>query len=254
VSFILDALRKADQQRQRHATPTLLTVQASAVTRKRPAYLAYIFFAAILVGAGLVIGWLRPWQSPPAKTESVVVTPIESTQPKSPPPTSITNEPAPAPSAVAQQPNPDVGTQSAAQTSPVAPTAAAPSSTPESKRDVPARAKPQAEAPARESNTTTGKATASTPEKLAYTPAGDAPSTQPVIPIADLPQAIRQELPAMTISVHAWSSNPAGSMIGINYKILREGDQVAPGLMLDQITQEGAVFTYKGYRFSRGLK
>jgi general secretion pathway protein B len=250
MSYILDALRRADQQRQRHAAPTLLTLQPSAVTRKRPAYLTYLFLAAVLIGAGLVIGWLRPWQPQQARTESVVVKP-ESTSPKS-----SANEPAPAPPVVAQQPNPEPGAQSATQPMPAgpAPSAIGPMPNTGSKPEVQARARPEADAPPRESSTTSNKTTTSLPERLAYTPAGDAPSAQPVIPIADLPQSVLQELPAMTISVHAWSGNPGGSMIGINYKIFREGDQVAPGLKLEQITQEGAIFTYKGYRFSRGVK
>ena len=42
-------------------------------------------------------------------------------------------------------------------------------------------------------------------------------------------------------------------MVGINDKLLREGATLPPGLMLEQITPEGMVFAYKGYRFRRGL-
>jgi general secretion pathway protein B len=245
MSYILDALRRADQQRQRHAAPTLLTLQPSAVMRKRPAYLVYILLAAILIGAGIVIGWLRPWQTPQAvRTEAVVVKPVEATQPQS----------APAQSAVAPQPNPNPEpvTQSAPQPAPAV-SEAAPTAKPESRPETRMPAKAVTGMPMRDANTTAGKTTASPSDRLAYTPAGDAPE-QPVIAMADLPPAVRGEIPAMAISVHAWSSNPSASMISINYKLLHEGDQVAPGLMLEQITQEGAIFTYKGYRFSRGLK
>jgi len=81
MSYILDALRKSDQQRQRSAPPTLLTLQPSAVVRKRPAYLAYGLVAVALVGAGVVIGWLRPWQTEqtvPARPATVAAGSIES--------------------------------------------------------------------------------------------------------------------------------------------------------------------------------
>jgi len=36
--------------------------------------------------------------------------------------------------------------------------------------------------------------------------------------------------------------------------MLREGDKVAPGLKLEQITPEGMISGYKGYGFRRGVK
>jgi general secretion pathway protein B len=83
--------------------------------------------------------------------------------------------------------------------------------------------------------------------------AGSAPA-QNVISMAELPLALQQELPAMTISVHAYSGNPRDRMVGINNRMLREGDDVVPGLKLEQITPEGMIFGYKGYSFRRGVK
>jgi general secretion pathway protein B len=69
-----------------------------------------------------------------------------------------------------------------------------------------------------------------------------------------LPLALQQELPPLTISVHAYSGRPGDRLVGINNRMLREGDSVAPGLKLEQITPEGMVFGYKGYSFRRGVK
>jgi hypothetical protein len=63
MSYILDALRKSDQQRRRGAAPTLPLGQATAVAPKQPALLIYGLLAAVLLGAGMAIGWLRPWQA-----------------------------------------------------------------------------------------------------------------------------------------------------------------------------------------------
>jgi general secretion pathway protein B len=203
MSYILDALRKSDQQRRRDAAPTLLTLQPSAVVRKkRPGLLAYGLLMVVLVGAGIVIGWLHPWQSEQA---------------------------APAPTAMAPQP------------------------APEPKPELPANAKPQTDGAPSETNVTAPGRTAAPPERRVDIAAADA-AGETVISMEQLPLAIRQGLPAMTISVHAYSGNPRNRMIGIGSRIFREGDAVAPGLQLEEITPDGMIFGYKGYRFRRGVK
>jgi len=202
MSYILDALRKSDQQRRRGAAPTLLTLQPSAVVRKkRPGLLAYGLLAVVL-GAGVVIGFLRPWQ---------------------------TEQAAPAVTATAPQP------------------------APVPKPELPANTKPQTDDAAREANAVAPATAVMPPERRVDIAAADA-AGETVISMQQLPLAIRQQLPAMTISVHAYSGNPRNRMIGIGSKVLREGDAVAPGLQLEEITPDGMIFGYKGYRFRRGVK
>jgi hypothetical protein len=62
MSYILDALRKSEQQRQRGATPLMFTTQISSNVEKKPVTLLYGLFAIILICLGILIGWLRPWQ------------------------------------------------------------------------------------------------------------------------------------------------------------------------------------------------
>ena len=78
-------------------------------------------------------------------------------------------------------------------------------------------------------------------------------SQPPVVNMADLPVAIQQQLPAMSISVHAYSGKPDERLVGINGRLLHEGDEVAPGLKLEQITPDGMILSYKGYRFHHGV-
>ena len=69
MSYILDALRKSDQLRRRGAVPTLLLGPAPVAAPKQPALASYGLFALFLLGIGIAIGWLRPWQQetePPA--------------------------------------------------------------------------------------------------------------------------------------------------------------------------------------------
>jgi general secretion pathway protein B len=223
VSYILDALRKSDQQRRRGAAPTLLVGQATAVAPKRPAFLPYGMLVAVLVGAGVVIGWLRPWQPEQAAPAGAEL--------------------------VAAKPKPELQVQAAqppAQASPVLVPA---------KPQRPARAKPKTDGAPRQADAAMpGKAEAPAPGQPGGSAAADAARVQTVLSMAELPLSVQQELPAMTISVHAYSGNPANRLVGINNRILREGEYVVPDLKLEQITPDGMIFGYKGYSFRRGVK
>ena len=74
-----------------------------------------------------------------------------------------------------------------------------------------------------------------------------------VLAMAELPLAIQQELPSMSISVHAYSSKARERLVGINGRLLHEGENAAPGLKLEQITPDGMILSYKGYTFRRGV-
>lgn len=251
MSYILDALRKSDLQRQRGAAPTLLAVQEPAPERKRPGPLAYGLLATVLVGAGIAIGWLRPWQSEQAalvRPEPVAGKPLESA-PLQSTPLESTREPAPAPSAMAPQPKPELQVQNAKP-----PAQAAPALVPR-KPQRPTRARPKTAGTPREADAALpGKTAAPAPEQPVGTAAADAARVQTVISMAELPLSVQQELPAMTISVHAYSGNPGDRLVGINNRMLREGGYLVPGLKLEQITPDGMIFGYKGYSFRRGLK
>ena len=72
--------------------------------------------------------------------------------------------------------------------------------------------------------------------------------------MSELPVPIQQELPSISFSVHAYAPEPKGRMIGINDRVLREGENVVPGLVLEEITPDGVIMSYKGYRFRRGVR
>ena len=58
----------------------------------------------------------------------------------------------------------------------------------------------------------------------------------------------------MTISAHAYSTKPKASFVFVNDRMLREEEALAPGLKLERITPDGMIFSYKGYRFRRGVQ
>ena len=70
----------------------------------------------------------------------------------------------------------------------------------------------------------------------------------------DLPIAIQQAIPRRTISVHAYSPKQQERVVMINSRMMREGQDLMPGLRLEQITPDGMIFSFSGYRFRRGLQ
>jgi len=245
MSYILEALRKSDKQRQRGTAPTLLTAQATVAAPKQPAFLRYVLLGGALVGAGIAIGWLRPWQpEPPAPA----VSPVAAAKPPESSPRYAAPAPLPVSPGIASKPEQEPPAQqstSAALPAPV-PTSAV------IKQDLPAPARTETHrAPPKAVAAVPKEAATPSPQKPAGT--GAAPD-QSVMTMAELPLAIQQEIPAMSIAVHAYSSQPKNRLVSINDRLLREGMSLAPGLTLDQITPDGMIFSYKGYRFSRRVQ
>ena len=73
-----------------------------------------------------------------------------------------------------------------------------------------------------------------------------------VIAYYDLPESIRDQLPAITISAHVYSSNPAQRSIVINNNFMEEGEYLIDDIILHEITSDGAILNYHGTLFSYG--
>lgn len=67
--------------------------------------------------------------------------------------------------------------------------------------------------------------------------------------ISDLPDSIRRQLPSISFGGHIYSSTVERRSVMINGKKRREGENIGSGLVLSEITPRGAVFEFKGYRF-----
>jgi general secretion pathway protein B len=257
MSFILDALRKSDQQRQRGSAPTLLTAQAAAIGTKRPSLMAYGTLGGVLLATGIVIGWLRPWQERVAPVPPSPPKPIST--PSRPEPETA-QRPSAAPSAPAPQaavpdkspsPGADAIPKSSGQQEAGTPASAQTAKTVPEQRPKQATEKPRAPL-------SQAVAISSRPPQPAQVPAVNADgssgaSEQPPPWMTELPVEVQRDLPAMHVMVHAYSARPADRLVGINNKLLHEGDEVAPGLKLEQITPEGMVLNFKGQVFRRGV-
>ena len=247
MSYILDALRKADAERARGAVPDLHAqpvLRSSAGTAPSAGVAPWVWVAgtvALMAACGLA--WLllaRDAPREPAGAAAVanVAAPATLLPPPLPAPTApIVAAPAP-PLAVAVAPR---------RPAPQAGALARPA--PEPARLLPR--KPVAD-PAGMSPPAPVPAPAPVPVRIPA-PAPAAPQT-PAEPRlyaqAELPDEIRRALPALAIGGAMYSQNAASRMLIINGQVFHERDKLAPELTLLQIKLKTAVLEYRGYRYS----
>jgi general secretion pathway protein B len=221
MSYILDALKKSDQQRQHGATPTLRSVPIATQPEKSASWI-YVALAIVLAAAGVVIGWLRPWQPEPVipAAQAISVQSSESSS-RQTPLTTTSALPAMAETPVMPKLEPLTQRLSPVTLPGTVPKIALPSiaNKPDSTQPV--------EAAAEQGN---------------------------VITMEELPLPVRQELPPMTISLHAYSHKSEDSLVSINNQLLHEGGSPASGVTLEKITADGMILSYRGYRFQRGVQ
>ena len=231
MSYILDALKKADAEREREGVPTLHAQHGASAEPAPTANLpsAGMPWALGGVAAGLVLLVGLWWMQPKSDT---------ATAPSEPAPAPVAQLPAqtapPAPPAA--QPVPQTPPVAAA---PVAPTATVAAAIPEA---------PRREAPRPEERKAAGNRGAEGNALHVDASLREAPAR--VVPVAELPEDIRRELPALSIGGAMHSDVPANRMLVLNGGVFHEGDQPAPGLVLEEIKLKSAVFRFKGHRYS----
>jgi general secretion pathway protein B len=62
---------------------------------------------------------------------------------------------------------------------------------------------------------------------------------------------LQSRLPAMNVSVHMYSATPSSRLVRINNTIYREGDLIDSELKLEEITQDGLILSIRDTRFWR---
>ena len=232
MSYILDALKKADAQRQRESMPGLHAKPVRIVFARAAAPPAWGYWpwliAAIL--ALLTALWWGDSKPPPHDTPapaSVVTTPAIPATPVPVPTAKLPVAAAPAP---ASSVSPETNRVEAPAQTPPARTTARTAGPPR-----PARAQEQPRATPRPlPAAANANANASAPPAPAEPPAGVAPP----------------DAPKLQVSGSSYSENPAYRMLILNGRLYREGEEVAPDLLLEQIRPKSAQLKYKGQRYS----
>ena len=76
-----------------------------------------------------------------------------------------------------------------------------------------------------------------------------APAEPRVPSLNELPADVRAGVPAMSISGAVFSPTPSARMLFINGQVLREGQAVADGVMVERIGASASVLSVRGQRF-----
>lgn len=69
----------------------------------------------------------------------------------------------------------------------------------------------------------------------------------------DVPASLQGEVTGLSLSFLVYSDNAAERMVSINGKMMREGQEITKDLKLDEITPNGVILNYQGYRFHKNL-
>ena len=80
-------------------------------------------------------------------------------------------------------------------------------------------------------------------------PAAVAKVEEPVVNLRELPEPIQRAIPQVAVGGYIYSKNPADRLLLVDKILRREGEEVAPGLLLEKLNPKEAVFSYKGYRY-----
>lgn len=234
MSYILDALRRAERERNLGKAPSLQVVMQhdAAETPRNPARLLLIAVTLLAVAGAIAALLLRQPSTPEPRTpETPAVTPAAPA----------------APEAAAEPPGeaPELNSlDDLAEPEP------APIASSEAEPDLGEIAEP---------------VVALQPEDLQQTPPPPPPADAEVAPtpslapsptqaanagsvplLRDLPPAYRADFPALSVEVHVFDRLPEKRWIMVGGRRYREGEVLSEGPRIVEINEEGIVFDYRG--------
>jgi general secretion pathway protein B len=241
MSYILDALKKIEEKREREEPPKGLTFSKETLPeRKKRALWPYFLLLALLLNAGIMIWWVVPRHEVKKESPTPLPANLQQSLPTAPP-ESKKEEPKQTPVIKEVLPTKDV-------TVPLARTVEKETKKepllPPVKPPVPDRA-------------SSGKP--SVPDRVAAEQPvprleKGVPTPGKVYTLSELPAAVKASLPEFKVSGHAYSTEQQNRVTRINDRILQEGQDLSPGLKVEEIVPEGIILSYEGYRFRIGVK
>jgi len=246
MSYILDALRRADAERTRGAVPGLHAQAVPADGEPAARNFSPLIWGAGAAGALLVavvvIVVFGPWRAQP--DARVAAAPIAPAPELAPSP----RDAAPAPIAPGELPP--------AQPGALVP-AARPIEPPPGRDRAPSQ---QRVAPADRVATLVPRAAAPAPAPVPSAPSVEhygAPIAPPATParaaaipsINDLPPDVRSQLPRLNVGGAIYSETPSARMVILNGQVFHEGDKPAADTVLEQIRLKSAILNFRGQRY-----
>jgi general secretion pathway protein B len=230
MSFILDALKKSELERQRQTTPGLIDVGPAAPRSGLPPW-AWVIGALLAINL-VVLGYVllrRGAALAPAVATSVRTTAAGAATGDTP--------------GATQQPGVDHPVAaSAAPADHFSPMDGAPTYAPEV---------PVVESVGTGADTTPAKPAVRRPPpatKAAESKAED--DTEEVLPtLSELSSSATEGLPELHLDVHVFATVPADRFVFINGRKYHEGMKLQEGPLLERIRRDGIVLNYQGVRF-----
>ncbi len=211
MSFILDALRKSEHERERRALPGLVEAPATRVVRPSLAWILGGVGVLLAVNAA-ILAWvlLRPPAGPPTEPPAVEAAPIAA-----------------APTALASPTLADNGRvrSLAAEAAATEPGQEVPEPPPVNHAQM-------------------------APPTPAASPPPSAPGVARPPTLRQLPAALAAVLPPLNIDLHVYSPIAAQRFVIINGQRVHEGGVLREGMLVEQITAEGVILNHQGTRFT----
>jgi general secretion pathway protein B len=249
MSFILDALKKSELERQRQTIPGLMDAHP---LKRRTRFPVWAVALVVLLGVNLAVLLLVLLRGSPRVTDAAP-TPVPAL-----PVASATAPPAargaPLPAASAPQEPAAAATRAAAiapQEAPVAATlaaSAAPHQPAVAAMRRPAGAAPGA-APERAAEHFSPMAAPAHTRDPVLNSAPEKPDDEVLPTISEIDLSSQPPLPDLHLDVHVFAARPADRFVYIDMRKYREGAALADGLTLERIRRDGVVLNYRGLRF-----
>jgi general secretion pathway protein B len=250
MSFILDALKKSENERKRQAGPSLADVQVVRRQVERPWWAVGVAALLVLNLAVLAVVLIRDGDAQPAA-------PVQQQAAPAPQPQTYT-APTPPPAQTYQAPSPARGYEGHVATDPsVRSLADEAGGYPESYPSEPAnpnlagaaevpqgppmvrRIEPPAVAPL------PAGATLDPRNKATASAQGDVE----VLPTMNDLSATGTSLPELHLDIHVHSQNSSERFVFVNMRKYQEGETLKEGPIVERITAEGAILNQRGLRF-----
>ena len=239
MSFILDALKKSENERQRQVGPSLADIPMRRAKSERP-WWAVAVAALLVINLGVLIVVLtrngKPDAPAPAPSQAAPVQRAAQPQPKTytPPQTNTMGAASrvdPSVRSLADEASSDADLSAEPSLDPALAGAAMVPDGPPVVRSV------------------TPPNVAPLPNASTFAARTREPAQEEILPTNSSLAASGTSLPDMKLDIHVYSATPAERFVFVNMRKYVEGQSLSEGPMLERITPDGAVLNQRGMRF-----
>lgn len=223
MSFILDALRKSDAERQRTATPGLADVRYATRRSRRNVWIPVLVLVLLANMLFMGLQWYRGAATPTPAAEPAAAPAPAGAEPTPPGPAPIRP--------LAREADANLpATERLAVTTP--------------------RTAPPPPAPVRSPPADTAPVEAVEPTLPRPKPASRIIEGEELPTAADLIAAGTLTMPSLNLDLHVYSDAATGRFVIINGRKYREGAELTEGPRVETITPDGVILSNQGRRFA----